>query len=157
VVNVPITFTASTTGGVNVLYQFWLYNPASTPGWSQLQVYSTNPTYTWTPPAGSYLLSVTAQDGRTGTTVNTTLWKSISAPLLAVSVTASLASPQITNVPITFTASATGGVNVQYQYWLYNPAGTPAWSQLQAYSTQATCTWTPTTAGSYLLSVTAQD
>ena len=46
---------------------------------------------------------------------------------------------------------------MQYQFWLYNPAATPAWSQLQAYSAQATCAWTPAAAGNYLLSVTAQD
>ena len=61
------------------------------------------------------------------------------------------------NTPITFTATATGGTNVQYQFWQYNANAAPAWSQLQAYSTSATCTWTPATAGNYLLSVTAQD
>ena len=136
-VNTPITLTATATGGTNVQYQFWLYNPAATPAWSQLQAYSTLTTCTWTPAAaGNYLLSVTAQDGATGTEVNTTLWYTITAgtPLTAVSVTPSPASPQPANTPITLTATATGGTNVQYQFWMYNPAATPAWSQLQAYS-----------------------
>ena len=78
------------------------------------------------------------------------------SPLTAVSVTASPASPQPATTPITFTAVATGGSSVQYQFWLYNQA-TTTWSQLQNYSTKTTCAWTPTVAGSYLISVTAQD
>ena len=157
--NTPITFTATAFGGVNVQYQFWLYNPAATPAWSQLQAYSPQATCVWTPAtAGSYLLSVTAQDA-TGAAVNTLLAYAINSipALSAVSVTASPALPQLANTPITFTASATGGTNVQYQFWIYNQAATPAWSQLQTYSTQTTCAWTPMAAGNYLLSVTARD
>ena len=64
-------------------------------------------------------------------------------PLTGVTFTASPASPQPAGTAITITASATGGTNVQYQFWVYNPAATPAWSQLQAYSTPTTCSWTP--------------
>ncbi len=64
---------------------------------------------------------------------------SASSTLSAVTVTASLPSPQPIETPITFTAAATGGTNVQYQFWLYNPSANPAWSQLQAYSSSATC------------------
>jgi hypothetical protein len=156
-VNTPITLTASATGGSNVQYQFWLYNPAANPAWSQLRAYSSSSTCPWTPAsAGQYLLSVTAQDA-TGATVNTLLWYSVGNPLTAVSVTAAPSSPQPVSTPITFTASATGGTNVQYQFWLYTPTANPAWNQLQSYSTQTACAWTPATAGQYLLSVTAQD
>jgi len=91
--------------------------------------------------------------------VNTTLWYTItnSAPLTALTVTPSLPSPQAAHTPITFTATANGGVNVQYSFWIYNQNATPAWSQLQANSSQTTCPWTPAAAGSYLLSVTAQE
>ena len=156
-VNTPITFTASATGGSNVQYQFWLYNPAATPAWSQLQAYSTLATCAWTPAvAGQYTLSVTALDA-TGATANILLPYTITGSLTAVFVTATPSLPQPVNTPITFTASATGGTNVQYQFWLYNPAATPAWSQLQTYSAQATCAWTPSVAGQYALSVTALD
>ncbi len=94
----------------------------------------------WTPAAvGQYLISITAKDGVTGTEVNTLLPYLIGIPLTAVSATASPASPQPPNTPITFTASATGGPNVQYQFWLYNPNVNPAWSPLQAYSALAAC------------------
>jgi len=158
--NTPITVTATATGGINVHYQFWIYNVNTSPAWTRLQSYSAQATCTWIPSAaGNYLLSVTAQDGVTGTEVNTTQWYTVtnSTPLTAVSVTPSLQSPQPTATHITLTAVATGGVNVQYQFWVYNQNSTPAWSQLQAYSSQNTCPWTPSTAGNYLLSVTAQD
>ena len=126
-------------------FQYWLYNPAANPAWSQLQAYSTTATCPWTPTtAGSYVISVTAQD-ITGTVVNKMLPYTIGNPLTAVSVTPSPASPQPVDTQITFTATATGGTNVQFQYWLYNPAANPVWSQLQAYSSTATCQWTPTT------------
>jgi len=158
--NAPITLTASATGGSNVLYQFWLYNPAAIPAWSQLQSYSSSSTCTWTPAStGNYLLSATAQDGITGAVVNTTCWYTITAasPLSAVAVSAAPASPQPFNTPIMLTGTATGGSGVQYQFWLYNAAATPAWRQLQAYSASANCRWTPSLPGDYLLSVSAQD
>jgi len=155
----PITLTALATGGTNVQYQFWLYNPAATPAWSQLQAYSTSKQYVWTPStAGNYLLSVTARDGITGVEIGTVFWYTITAiPLTGVSLQPSATSPQTVNTPITLTAKATGGSNVSYQFWLYAPNATPAWSQLQAYSTSATCSWTPSKGGSYLLSATARD
>ncbi len=157
--DMPITFTATAMGGTGVQYQFWLYNPACDPAWSQLQAYSVSPAYNWTPGMpGNYLLSVTAMDGVTGAEVNTTLWYTITGiPLTGVKVQASPASPQMVETPITFTATATGGTNVQYQFWLYNPAATPAWSLLQAYSPAAACPWTPNMPGNYLLSATALD
>ena len=158
-VNTPITLTAAATGGTGVQYQFWLYNANANPAWSQLQGYSASPTCTWTPAdAGNYLLSATALDGASGTAVNDLLWYAITGgSLTAVSVSAAPASPQPVDTPVTFTAAATGGTSVQYQFWVYNANTNPAWSQLQGYSTSATCTWTPATPGNYLLSVTALD
>ncbi len=112
----------------------------------------------WTPTAsGTYLIAVTAFDGLFGTEVNTTFWYAVEAPLTAVTAATNPASPQPYNTPITITASANGGTNVEYQFWVYNPSATPAWSQLQAYSATATCVWTPTKPGPYLISITARD
>ncbi len=153
-----ITITATATGGTNVQYMFWLYNPTATPAWSELQASSSSATCAWTPAAtGNYLLSVTATDGLTGAQVNNMLWYAVATPLSAVSITPSPASPQPANTHITITATATGGTNVQYMFWLYNPTATPAWSELQASSSSATCTWKPAATGNYLLSVTATD
>ena len=158
-IGTPVHLVATATGGSNVLYQYWIYNPEATPTWRQLQAYGSTGCCGWTPTvAGNYLFSVTALDV-TGTAVNTMLWYTVnnSTTLTAVYVSAAPVSPQFVNIPITFTASAVGGTNVQYQFWLYNAVSNPAWSQLQTYSTLPTCTWTPTVAGSYLLSVTALD
>ena len=156
--NTQITFTAVATGGMSVQFQYWLYNAAANPTWSQLQAYSTSATYQWTPAtAGNYTISVTALDA-TGTTVNTLLPYSIGSPLTAVNVIAVArltATAQHARSPSP--RSATGGTSVQFQFWLYNPARTPAWSQLQAYSTSPTYQWTPSTAGNYVIAVTALD
>ena len=66
---------------------------------------------------------------------------------IGVSATTSLSSPRPVNTAITLTAAATGGPEVQYQFWVYNVNANPAWSQLQGYSTSPTCTWTPTSGG----------
>ncbi len=145
---------------MNVQYQFWCYNPLLTPAWCQLQAYSTQTLCQWNPTtAGNYLLAVTAQDGSTGMEVTATAWYAITSgtPLTAVSFTASPTTPQALNTPITLTAVATGGTNVQYQFWVYSPAASSTWCLLQAYSSQSTCRWTPSAAGSYFLAVTAKD
>ncbi len=126
----PITLAASLTGGASVQYQFWVYNP-SAPSWSQLQSSSTSATCTWTPEApGNYLLSVTALD-ITGAEVSATSWYHVT-DLTGVTLQVSPAAPQPPGAPITLTATANGGANVQYQFWAYNPSATPAWSELQA-------------------------
>ena len=156
--NTPITLTATATGGANVRYPVLAVQRHRHPGVEPIARVFVLATCPWTPTVtGDYLLSATAQDVLTGAAVNKLLWYTIGNPLTAVSVTPSLASPQPPNTPITLTATATGGTNVQFQFWLYNHAAIPAWSQLQAYSTSATYKWIPATAGNYLISVTAQD
>ena len=156
--NTFISLIANAVGGSNVQYQFWLYNSV-TSTWNQLQAYSAQNICPWLPTtAGNYYLSVTAWDTIIGTQVNTTAWYAITngAPLSAVAIFTSPALPQPINTPITLTAAATGGTNVQYQFWVYNASAT-TWSQLQTYSATATCAWLPTTPGYYLLSATAHD
>ncbi len=155
--NTPITITATATGGTAVQYQFWVYD-AENGDWSQLQAYSPTSTCTWTPlTTGDFLISVTAQDDVTGAEVNNMLWYTIAVnPLTGISLSATPPSPQQAYTPIILQATATGGTAVQYMFWVYS-ASSCAWSQLQAYSASATCTWTPEAADSYLLSVTAQD
>ena len=80
------------------------------------------------------------------------------APLTGVTVTANPEAPQKAKTPITLKATAAGGSSssMQYQFWLCNPA-THTWTQLQAYSANATCTWTPAKGGNYILSISAKD
>jgi len=92
----------------------------------------------------------------TGLTPATSAPFKVTTPLTGVTITASPASPQPVKTNITFTAIPVGGSTVEYQFWLYN-ATTFTWSQLQAYSTNASCSWTPPSAGSYLLVVMARE
>ena len=63
-------------------------------------------------------------------------------PTSNFALTAIPASPQPAGTTIMLMAD-TGEPNVQYQFWVYNPSVTPAWTQLQAYSANATCLWNP--------------
>ncbi len=139
-------------------YQFWLYNPAASPAWSLLQS-SAQVACNWTPSAvGPYLLSVTATDSGTGIALNQMLWDLvITAPLTAVSLSTNASSPLPPGMPVTLTATPTGGTNVQYQFWLYNPAATPAWSLEQDFSTTSNYQWIPLAKGPYMFVVNAQD
>ena len=79
-------------------------------------------------------------------------------PLTAVTLTADPDSSSYPpGDPITLTATPTGGMELQYMFWLYNPVGSPAWTQLQSYSSSNTCVWTPKSDGAYYIVVTAQD
>jgi hypothetical protein len=65
-----VTFTASSTGCPNPLYQFWILAPGSTT-WQIAKAYSSSPTFTWNTaglPAGTYIYTVWARDsGSMGT------------------------------------------------------------------------------------------
>ena len=52
------------------------------------------------------------------------MW-TLSMPLSTVKLTTNPASPAIVGTPITLSATATGGTNVQYQFWVYNPSRQP--------------------------------
>ena len=84
------------------------------------------------------------------------------ANLTAVTLTASLASPQYAGTPITFTAAAVGGItapNVQYQFYAQykNTDGASASNiLLQDWSASSSCVWTPTTAQYYYVNVCAR-
>ena len=62
-------------------------------------------------------------------------------PVSSVQLSPDKAAPQLTGTPITFTASASGGVTpYQYKWWLFDGS---SWSLLQDWTASATFTWTP--------------
>jgi hypothetical protein len=75
-------------------------------------------------------------------------------PLSYVYLSTDSDSQCLVNTPVTLTASATGGTVVEYRFLVWN--GTQ-WSAIQEYGTPATCSWTPTLAGSYILRVYARE
>jgi cell wall-associated protease len=158
-VNTAVTLTATAVGGTDPEFQFAVDN-VDDGGWSLLQAYSTTATCPWTPTnTGPYVLQVTVRES--GSTVAYTAYWQLSftvtaPPITAVSLAASPASTVATGTAVTLTATPTGGTAPEYQFAVDNVNGS-GWSLLQAYSTTATCTWTPTSAGPYVLQVTVRE
>ena len=77
-------------------------------------------------------------------------------PALRVTgISSSHTSPQVTGTSITFSAIATGGTApVQFKWWILNG---PSAQVGQAWSTNASFTWRPWTAGSYTIGVWARN
>jgi hypothetical protein len=148
-----VHWSASATPLGSTEYKFWLYKEGS--GWSVLQDYSTSGQVTWTPGAtGTYAVQVWARVA--GTSVNYDDWRSSgmftitnTAPLQLVSFTSNPAkTPYLAGIPITWSASASGGSAgpLQYRFWRYDQSAN-AWSIVQDYSAASTYTWTPVDSG----------
>ena len=148
---VPVTFTATATGGTAPLqYQFWRNDNYA--GWVVVQPYSTSHTYLWASPTAG-IIQVFVGVRNAGSTAlfdaNRTLGPFTITPatLTITSLTPDVTLPSPAGVPITFTATATGGIApLQYQFWRNdNYAG---WVVVQPYSTSNTYLWASPVAGS---------
>jgi len=147
----PITWTATATGGVAPLqYRFyvWFNNV-----WTMVQDYSTVNTYAWTPAqAGQYNVAVWVRNA--GSTAAYDAYKFtgyFNITPQSVSISASPALPQRIGTPITWSATATGGVApLQYRFYVWFGG---AWTMVQDYTTSNTFIWTPTVAGQYNFAV----
>ena len=158
-VGTTITWSCAASGGTSLYYQFWLQGPSG--NWEIAQAYSTSNTWSWTPTtAGSYAVSVWVKDASSSSqydkwiAANYTV-SAASTPVTISSVTPNKASPQAVGTTITWSCAASGGTSLYYQFWLQGPSGN--WEIAQAYSTSNTWSWTPTTAGSYAVSVWVKD
>jgi len=148
-----VKFTATSTGCVNPVYQFWIAAPGSST-WQVAQSYSGSPTLIWDTTgkaAGNYGISVWVRDASsTGVYGNNTgHWDAYST--IGYSVTPySCASASLAPVPassaavgtsVTFSASASGCGNPVYQFWMSAP-GSSTWQVVQPYSIASSFTWT---------------
>ena len=89
--------------------------------------------------------------GSVGSTMSFTVTIGAQPPQVT-SLTASPAPPQAAGTPITWTATATGGIApLQYKYWLYDASS--GWTMTRDFSTSNTWTWTPAQAGQYAIQV----
>jgi hypothetical protein len=156
-VGTPVTLTAMTAGGVApVEYRFYLYN-AGTASWTLLQDYSATDHVVWTPTAaGVYGMQVWVRSA--GSTAAYEAWQGLGpftvvpTPVTVTALTPSTPVPLAVGVPMTWTATATGGVApLQYQFWLYRVGS--GWTLLQDYGPSNQAPWTPKTAGTYALQV----
>lgn len=95
--------------------------------------------------AGIYsaVLTVEDDDGATDAAVSNIT----AAPALTgVTLSGSPGAPVATSTPVTLTATAIGGYQVQYKFLVKGSAG---WVPLTGYQSGNTCLWTPTTPGYY--------
>jgi hypothetical protein len=157
----PITWTATASGGTAPLqYQFWRLRQGV--GWTMVQDYSPNNTFTWTPgisEGGTYNLQVWVRS--TGSSTIFQAWRAFNNFVIigpqavkVTSFTANVAFPSPVFAPITWTATATGGVGpLLYQFWRLRQG--VGWTLAQDYSTLNTYSWTPVEAdaGTYVLQV----
>jgi hypothetical protein len=164
-----VTFTATSSGCSNPLYQFWIRKPGA--AWQILQPYSASNTYSWNTTGlaqGSYLYTAWARDASsTGIKCDSlgckdavmgALAYTLGSPCTAVNESVTPASPQLSGTSVTFTATSAGCPNPLYQFWIL-PPGSGTWQVVRAYSASATYTWNTTglAPGNYLYTVWAKD
>ena len=148
-----VTWTATGKGGVAPYQYQWLVYNGST--WSAPTGWSSSPTFTWTPSTASNATQVMARarsawnDGTFE--VSASAAYAVKPYASSVSLSPSLASPQVRRTAITWTAMASGGeAPYKYQWLVHN--GT-AWSSPSGWSARATYAWKPTLPGTYQIAV----
>jgi hypothetical protein len=163
-----VTFTAGGAGGT-APYEYQWYVQRDGGSWTMARSWSTTTSYAWTPSqAGNYMVAIWARSA--GSTANA--WQAYaerpftinasagggtppstpSVPMTSASLTSNVASPQLTNATVTFSASGSGGT-APYEYQWYVQLDGGAWTLLRSWSTATTYAWTPTQAGSYVVAL----
>jgi hypothetical protein len=159
-VNTPITWTATATGGLAPLqYQFWRFREGA--GWSMVRDYAGANTFAWTPGAndiGRYAMQVWVRNA--GSTAAYDAWAGtayfniVSPPVVIGSLSANTTFPTVVGTPVVWTATASGGTSpLEYQFWRFKQGA--GWTIVQSYRSLNTFAWTPSAqeAGSYALQV----
>ncbi|MHB9132340.1 MAG: triple tyrosine motif-containing protein [Armatimonadota bacterium] len=154
--NTTVTLTALATGSPFIEYEF---AKSTVPDvWEIIRPYDAANTYDWLPSAtGSYTLRVQAREvgNATAKDAEATLAYLVgAAPITDLQLTADPPSPAVTKTPITLTATATGGQNIQYKFFVTFGGVT---TTLRVYGTSNSCTWTPSAAGSYVITAWARE
>lgn len=148
-VGVPIKLRAAATGGVNVKYKFCA-------GSTVIQDYSSATLCTWTPVrAGVYSIMAYAREGETSKIVSRSVSYVVIPKLSSVMLSMNPALLTSVGIPVTLTATASGGSHVKYEFRVGSGLGST--SPIRAYSDSPTCTWTPSSTGTYALEVRARE
>lgn len=157
----PITWTAVATAAAHepLEYRFILYR-ASTGVWTEEQAYGPSDTWTWTPTeADTYAMQVWVRAQGSGAGYEA--YKSSgyftigTGPVQNLSLTRNQTLPTTSDVPITWTAKASGGTApLEYRFVMLDVT-TGTWTAAQEWSPANTYTWTPTRAefGQHVLQV----
>src|SRR5438552_2321103 len=170
VAGTTVTFTASSTGCAQPLYQFWV-RPPGTQAWQIAQAYSSSSTFRWNTAslaAGTYLYTAWARDASSGGTQCSSLGCNdaffaaasftVVRPCTSVTDSVTPAAARLSGAHGALSATAAGCPHPLYQFWTLAP-GSQTWQVVQQYSSSATFTWKtaalPT--GTYLYTVWARD
>ena len=153
-VNTPVTFTATATGGgTDKEYEFAVKDPVIGV-MTVMQPYGSSNSFSYTPTnAGTYSIRTFVRNVGSPAAYEASLWYAynvtVAAPVTGVTLVASPASPQLVNTPVTFTAMATGGTGtVEYEFAVMAP-GSGVMTILQLYSLTNIFPYTPTIGGGY--------
>jgi hypothetical protein len=127
-----------------------------------MQDYSASNKLLWTPSTGgAYRIQVWARYSGSPALYNaysSVVSFSITSNSIPVvtNLSASVTLPAPVGVPMTWTATATGGTPpLQYAFYVAGPSGN--WVLAQGYSASNTLMWTPNTAGGYRIQVWARN
>jgi len=143
-IGTPVTFTASSTGCPNPLYEFFLMYPNGT--WVMEQAFSTTTTWPWNTsglPAGTYTIHVWAN--QQGAALSP--YEAVGGPSFTLSApppctTASLTPPSPSapaGSTVGLTASSTGCASPQYAYYVQYPD--TSWHLAQDFSSSTAFNW----------------
>lgn len=142
-----ITLTAdSSTKGLE--YQFYVNNKV-------VQKFSSSNSYKWKPTKpGKYSIKVEARNPSYPKAIasKTMSYTIQDSKVKITSFTKNKVSPRPTNTSIKWTAKATG-VSLEYKFEVYE---NKKWKMVQGYSSKSSFNWTPKTAGTYKVKVTAR-
>jgi hypothetical protein len=140
-----VTFTASASGCWGAQYQFWLLGPA---GWTVQRGYGTGTTWSWNTTGlapGTYQVGVWARSAGSSLAYDSFFigtYQLAAAACTSAGLSANPSSPQASGTQVTFTATASGCVTAQYEFWGQPPGG--GWILLQPSGSAATFTWNTT-------------
>ena len=164
-----ITFTATSTGCPNPLYQFWIRPPGGS--WQIARAYSSSTTFSWDTTGlapSDYLYTAWARDASSSGTQCSSLgcndaffvaqtFALTSQPCTSVNDSPTPGSPQPSGTGVTFTATSTGCPHPLYQFWIRPPGG--SWQIVKPYSSSTSFTWDTTglAPGSYLYTAWVRD
>jgi hypothetical protein len=139
-----ITFTAIPSGGTAPQHFKWFAYDGT--AWTIVGDWNVSPTLTWTPSAANpdYRIGVwarSADSARDAADATASLSFAIAVPRVTdVTIASSLASPLLEGATVTFTASASGGIQpYEYKWLVFNGV---AWTAVTAWSPGSTFAWT---------------
>jgi len=159
-IGTTITWTARTAGGTSAPLQYKFLRYSAQSGWTVVQDYSTSRTYRWSPTwgdEGSHYLQVWVRNAGSSATydawLGTAKFEVTPASLQLTTATLFPSSPAATVVWKAEVPDAT--LSLEYAFYVCDMA-TGTWRLAQAYGASNTFTWTPGTAGTYVLQAWAR-